>query len=202
MNSCSVLSSSACVVDNLYSPRIEFVGLKMFILNLKFCELRVHDPRLSCWEVRYDELELLQTCFEQNFMSGTFIFQNHKIKSSSVMKYTHQSHLHGSKKETIYLHAAASFWALPNFLTFVSFFSYSHDRESLTHHLHMLKLPHQKDSISIPSTHSYPLSCTILHKVSPKILSNKGMSYVLKKKGAHEGPWKKNMDTWRSMQKK
>jgi len=46
----------------------------------------------------------------------------------------------------------------------------------------MLKLPHRKDGISTPSTHSYPLVCSIFHKVSPKILSNKGMSYVLKKK--------------------
>ena len=84
-----------------------------------------------------------------------------------------------------------SFWALSNFVTFVSCVSYSHDRESRTHHLHMLKLSHRKDSITIPSIHSYPLLCSILHKVSPKILSNKGMSHVLKKKRAHEGLWKK-----------
>jgi len=91
------------------------------------------------------------------------------------------------------------FWALSNFVTFVSCFSYCHDRESRTHHLHMLKLSHRKDSISIPTT----LLCSIFHTVSPKILSNKGMRYVLKKKEkrAHEGPWKKMMDTWRSMQK-
>ena len=81
-----------------------------------------------------------------------------------------------------------SCWALSNCVTLVSCFSYSHDRESRTHHLHMLKLPHWKDSISIPSTHSYPLLCSIFHKVSPKILSNKGMSYVLKKK--EEGTWR------------
>ena len=77
------------------------------------------------------------------------------------------------------------FWALSNFVTFVSFFSYFHDRESRTHHLHMLKLPHRKDSNFIPSTHSYPLLCSIFRKVSPKILSNKGMSHVLRKKRGH-----------------
>jgi len=61
-----------------------------------------------------------------------------------------------------------SFWALSNFVTFVSCVSYSHDRESRTHHLHMQKLPHWKDSISITCTHSYPLWCSIFHKVSPK----------------------------------
>ena len=95
-----------------------------------------------------------------------------------------------------------SFWALSNCVTLVSCFSYSHDRESRTYHLHMLKLPHRKDSNFIPSTHSYPLLCSIFHKVSPKILSNKGMSHVLKKKEGTWRPMKKNMDTWRSMQKK
>ena len=61
-----------------------------------------------------------------------------------------------------------SFWALSNFVTFVICVSYSHDRESRTHHLHMQKLPHWKDSISITCTHSYPLWCSIFHKVSPK----------------------------------
>ena len=89
-----------------------------------------------------------------------------------------------------------SFWALSNFMTLVSCFLYSHDRESRTHHLHMLNLPHRKDSNFIPSTHSYPLLCSIFHKVSPKILSNKGMSHVLKKKErghmkAHEKKEKK-----------
>ena len=147
----------------------------------------MHDLSLSCWGIWYDELELLQTCSEQNFMSGTFIFQNHKIKSSSVMKYTHQSHLHGAKKETIYLHAAASFWALPNFLTFVSFFSYSHDRESLTHHLHMLKLPHRKGCISIPSTHSCSFHAPYSMMFLPKLSPTKAWAMYWKKMRAHEG---------------
>ena len=82
-----------------------------------------------------------------------------------------------------------SFWASSNFVTLVNCFSYSHDQESRTHHLHMLKLPHRKDSNFIPSTHSYPLLCSIFHKVSPKILSNMGMNYALKKK-EREGTWR------------
>ena len=96
----------SCIVYNSYSPRTEFVGLKKFILNLKFCGLRVHDLSLSCWEIWYDGLELLQICSEQNFTSGIFIFENYKIKSSSMMRNTYQSHMHEAYKETVFLHAA------------------------------------------------------------------------------------------------
>ena len=89
-----------------------------------------------------------------------------------------------TKKQPCYM-LLVSLWDVSNFVTLVSFFSYSHDRESCTHHLHKLKLPHRKDSNSIPPTHSYPLLCSIFHKVSPRILSNKGMSHVLKKKRGH-----------------
>ena len=76
-----------------------------FSLNLKFCGLRVLNLSLSCWGTWYDKLELPQTCSEQNFSSGIFIFQNFKMKSYLVMKYSHQSHMHEAYKETIHLHA-------------------------------------------------------------------------------------------------
>ena len=101
MNSCSISSSSSCIVYNLYSPRTEFVGLKKLTLNLKFCGLQVHDLSLSYWEIWNDGLELLQICSEQNFTSGTFIFENYKIKSSSVMRNTYQSHMHEAYKDII-----------------------------------------------------------------------------------------------------
>ena len=100
------LISLSCIVYNSYSPRTVFVGLKKFVLNLKFCGLQVHDLSLSCWEIWNDGLELLQTYSEQNFTSGTFIFENYKIKSSSVMRNTYQSHMHEAYKETIHIHVA------------------------------------------------------------------------------------------------
>jgi len=109
MNSWSVLISLSCIVYNSYSPRTEFVGLNKFILNLKFCGLRMHDLSLSYWKIWYDGLELLQTYSEQNFMSGTFIFENYKIKSSSVMRNTYQSHMHEAYKEISFIHAACVF---------------------------------------------------------------------------------------------
>ena len=115
MNSCSILVSSSCAVYNSYSPKIEFVGLKMFASNLKFCGLRVHDLSLGCWEIWYDGLELLQTCSEQNFTSKTFIFENYKIKSSSMMRNTYQSHMHEAYKEISFIHATCVF------LSFVKF---------------------------------------------------------------------------------
>ena len=78
------------------------------------------------------------------------------------------------------------FWALPNFVTFVSFFLYSHDREPHTHYLHLLKLPHWKGSISILST--YFLLCSTFYKVSPKFFPNKGITCASKKND--EGTWR------------
>ena len=85
-----------------------------------------------------------------------------------------------------------SFWALSNFVTLVSCFSYSHDRESCTHHPHMLKLPHWKNSTYIPTTHFYPFLCSTLHKVSPRFSPIKVWAVYQKKIWTHEGPWKKN----------
>ena len=169
MNSCSVLISLSCIVYNSYSPRTEFVGLKKFILNLKFCGLQVHDLSLSCWGIWYDGLELLQTCSEQNFMSGIFIFKTTKWKVPRWWKTpTRAICMKSTNKQPIHM-LLASFWALPNFVTFLSFFSYSHDRESCTHHPYMLKLPHRNGSISRSSTHSYPFLCSKLYEVSPKV---------------------------------
>ena len=103
------------------------------------------------------------------------------------MRNTYQSHMHEAYKETILLYAACVVLSFVKFCDLCEFFSYFHDRESRTHRPHMLKLPHRKDSISIPSTHFYPFLCSTLHRVSPKILSNKGMSYVMKKR-REEGP--------------
>ena len=155
MNSCSVLASSSCVVYNSYSPRTEFVGLKKFTLNLKFCELRVHDPSLSCWGIWYDELEFLQTHSEQNFTSGIFIFQNYKIKSSSVMKYSYQSHMHEVYKDTIHLHAAfiilsfAKFCDLCEFLFMLSWSRITYTPPPLA------KSSTPEDSIFLSSTLTY-----------------------------------------------
>ena len=115
------LISLSCIVYNSYSPRTGFVGLKKFILNLKLCGLRVHDLSLSYWEIWNDGLELLQICSEQNFMSGTFIFENYKIKSSSVMKYTYQSHMHEAYKETTFLHTACIFLSSVKFCDLCEF---------------------------------------------------------------------------------
>ena len=92
-----------------------------------------------------------------------------------------------------------SCWALSNFVTFVSWVSYSHDRESRTHHLHMQKLPHWKNSISIPSTHAYPFWCSICHKVSSQNSLQQRHELCIekkRKKGAHEGPWKRERERW------
>ena len=155
MNSCSVLISSSCDVYNLYSSRTELVGLKKFALNLKFCGLRVHDLSLSCWGVWYDELELLQTCSEQVFTYRIFIFQNFKMKSSSVMKYSYQSHMHEADKETIHLHAAC---IILNFAKFSDPFEFlvmlSWSRITYTP-LPLAKSSTPEDSIFIPSTLSY-----------------------------------------------
>src|SRR6185312_5524504 len=97
--------------------------------------------------------------------SGTFIFENYKIKSSSMMRNTYQSHMHEAYKETIVLYAACVILSFVKYCV-VSFFSYSHDRESRTHHNHMLKLPHWKNNTCIPTTHFYPLLCSMHHKVS------------------------------------
>ena len=121
MNSCSILISLTCIVYNSYSPRTEFVGLKKFILNLKFCGLRVHDLSLGCWEIWYDGLELLQISSEQNFTSGTFIFENYKIKSSSMMRNTYQSHMHEAYKEISSIHAACVFLSFVKFCDICEF---------------------------------------------------------------------------------
>ena len=44
---------------------------------------------LSCWEVWYDEVELLQTSSMQNFTSGTLVLQNNKINGWPCISYTH-----------------------------------------------------------------------------------------------------------------
>ena len=44
--------------------------------------------------------------FWAKFTSETFIFKNYKIKSSSMMRNTYQSHMHEAYKETILLYAA------------------------------------------------------------------------------------------------
>ena len=152
MNNCSILISLSCIVYNLYSPKTEFVGLKKFILNLKFCGLHVHDLSLSCWGIWYDELELLQTCSEQNFMSGTFIFENYKIKSSSVMRNTYQSHMHEAYNKTIYLLATCIILSFVKFCDLCEFlFMLPRSRITYTPPP-LVKSSTPEDSISIPST--------------------------------------------------
>ena len=62
------------------------------------------------------------------------------------MRNTYQSHMHVAYKETIFLHAACVFLSFVKFydLCELLFILY---RESRTHHLHILKLPHRKNSI-------------------------------------------------------
>ena len=60
------------------------------------------------------------------------------------MKYSHQGHMHEAYKETIHIRAASIILRFAKFCDVVSFFSCSYDRESRTHHLHLLKLLHQK----------------------------------------------------------
>ena len=147
-----------CLVYNLYSPRIGFVGCKKFTSNLDFCGLQVHDPRLSYWEVWYDQLELLQTCSKQNFTSGIFIFQNDKMRGSSMMKnsYVLEPYAWSLQWTNRYTCCLLSFWALSNVVTVVSSFSCSHDRDHIhttsfaklstpgdSNHMPPIKLPHK-----------------------------------------------------------
>ena len=192
------------MVYNSYSPRTEFVGLKKFILNLKFCGLRVHDLSLSCWGIWYDEIKLLQTCSKQNFKSRTFIFENHKIKSSSVMRNTYQSHMHEAYKDIILPTCCLYLFELcqilwPLWVAFHTLMIENHVHTTSTcknFHTGRIAFPYHP---LIRIIFDVPYSIKSL----PKILSSKGMSYVLKKKEnrAQDGPWKKMMDTWRSMQK-
>ena len=80
-----------------------------------------------------------------------------------------------------------SCWALSNFVTLVSCVSYSHDRESRTHHFYMQKLPHWKNSISIPSTHAYPFWCSICHKVSSQNSLQQWHELCIQKKRERKG---------------
>ena len=201
MNSCSVLISLSCIVYNSYSPRTEFVGLKKFILNLKFCGLRVHDLSLSCWEIWYDGLELLQICSERKFYVRNFYLwklQNKKFLDDE--KYLPEPYAWSLQRNHLVLCCLCRFelcqilW--PLWVSFHTFIIENHVHTTptcLNFHTGRIAFPYHPFIFTL-----FYVPCSI--NVSPKILSNKGMSHVLKKKGAHEGPWKK-INTWRSMQK-
>ena len=92
-----------------------------------------------------------------------------------------------------------SCWALSNFVILVSCVSYSHDRESRTHHFYMQKLLHWKNSISIPSTHAYPFWCSICHKVSSQNSLQQRHELCIEKKEKKRGAWrpmKKERERW------
>ena len=201
INSCSVLIFLSCIVYNSYSPRTEFIDLKKFILNLKFGGLRVHDLSLSCWEIWYDGLELLQICSEQNFTSGTFIFENYKIKSSSMMRNTYQSHMHEAYKDIILPTCCLYLFELcqilwPLWVAFHTLMIENHVHTTSTcknFHTGRIAFPYH------PLIHilfNVPYSIKSLPKFSPI----RAWSMYWKKRGTWR-PMKKMMDTWRSMQK-
>ena len=188
-----MLSFTTCILQELN------LLFRKFALNLKFCGLRVHDLSLSCWGVWYDELELLQTCSEQVFTYRIFIFQNFKMKSSSVMKYSYQSHMHEAYKETIHLHAVCLILSFAKFsdpFEFLVMLSWS--RITYTP-LPLAKSSTPEDSMSIPSTLPYSFYAPHSIGISSKFFSKKGMSYEFKKKWWHMKAHEK-MDTWRSME--
>ena len=83
-----------------------------------------------------------------------------------------------------------SFWDLPNLVTLLSFLSCSHDRESRTHHFHLLNLLHRKIACPYhPLYHTLFMLHTLLESL-PNFSPRKAWAMNSKKKMmAHESPW-------------
>jgi hypothetical protein len=109
--------------------------------------------RNMIWWIRVATNLFWAKFYVQNFY--LWKLQNKKFIGDEI--YLPELYAWSLQRNNLFICCFVSFWALSNFVTFVSFTSCSHDRESRTHHLHVLELPHQKDSISISYTHSFLL---------------------------------------------
>ena len=80
--------------------------------------------------------------WEKFYVHNSYLWKLQNKMFLDDEKYPSKPYAWSLQRNNPFYTLLVSSWALSNFVTFVSFFSYPHDRESCTHHPHMLKLPH------------------------------------------------------------